>query len=146
VRRSEQLALPISAAVARRLGCDAQMVAITEREGLPIDVGRSRRLFTKPQRRALQARDLTCRFPAAGCRLGGPISTTSCPGSWAAPPTELRFETARAARSCRRRRGSPPTSGGTAQLRQLAKEHGHQIGAMTPWPSTPGSPVTTFSR
>src|SRR5262245_4681134 len=39
---------PISAAVARRLGCDAQVVAITEREGLPIDVGRSRRLFTRP--------------------------------------------------------------------------------------------------
>src|SRR5262249_51185892 len=58
---------PISAAVARRLGCDAQVVAITEREGLPIDVGRSRRLFTRPQRRALQARDGTCRFP--GCRV-----------------------------------------------------------------------------
>src|SRR5262244_1880901 len=57
---------PISAVVARRLGCDAQVVAITEREGLPIDVGRSRRLFTKPQRRALQARDGTCRFPGCG--------------------------------------------------------------------------------
>src|SRR5262244_1599549 len=57
---------PISAAVARRLGCDAQVVAITEREGLPIDVGRSRRLFTRPQRRALQARDGTCRFPGCG--------------------------------------------------------------------------------
>jgi hypothetical protein len=56
---------PIAAAVARRLGCDADIVAITEKDGLPIDVGRRKRLFTARQRRALQARDRTCRFP--GC-------------------------------------------------------------------------------
>ena len=58
---------PLSAAVARRLGCDCEVVAITERDGLPIDVGRRRRLFTGKQRRALQARDRTCRYP--GCQV-----------------------------------------------------------------------------
>jgi hypothetical protein len=56
---------PIAAEVARRLGCDADIVAITEKDGLPIDVGRRKRLFTARQRRAMQARDRTCRFP--GC-------------------------------------------------------------------------------
>src|SRR5207302_1812445 len=36
---------PLSAAAARRLGCDADIVAITEKDGLPIDVGRKRRLL-----------------------------------------------------------------------------------------------------
>ena len=56
---------PLATSVARRLGCDAEVVAITERDGLPIDVGRRRRLFTGRQRRALQVRDRTCRYP--GC-------------------------------------------------------------------------------
>ena len=56
---------PIAAEVARKLGCDADIVAITEKDGLPIDVGRKKRLFTARQRRALQARDRTCCFP--GC-------------------------------------------------------------------------------
>jgi hypothetical protein len=63
---------PIAAEVARRLGCDADIVAITEKDGLPIDVGRRKRLFTARQRRALQARDRTCRFP--GCPV--PASRT----------------------------------------------------------------------
>jgi hypothetical protein len=63
---------PIAAAVARRLGCDADIVAITEKDGLPIDVGRRKRLFTARQRRALQARDRTClrgRAPVRQMRL-----------------------------------------------------------------------------
>lgn len=64
---------PIAADLARRLGCDADVVAITEKDGLPIDVGRRKRLFTRKQRRALQARDRTCRFP--GCPV--PASRTS---------------------------------------------------------------------
>jgi len=63
---------PIAAEVARRLGCDADIVAIAEKDGLPIDVGRKKRLFTPRQRRALQARDRTCRFP--GCPV--PASRT----------------------------------------------------------------------
>jgi hypothetical protein len=47
-------ALPES--VLRRIGCDTQMVAITERDGLPIDVGRARYIVPTPLRRAIQAR------------------------------------------------------------------------------------------
>jgi len=36
----------LSAAAARRIGCDCEVVAITERDGLPIDVGRARRTVT----------------------------------------------------------------------------------------------------
>ena len=61
---------PLSAAVARRLGCDGSLVALTERDGLPIDVGRRRRRVTGRQRRALEARDKFCRFP--GCPIPAP--------------------------------------------------------------------------
>ena len=40
-------------------------MALSEREGLPLDVGRARRLVSERLRRALQARDGGCRFP--GC-------------------------------------------------------------------------------
>src|SRR5499427_1375898 len=143
---------PISAAVARRLGCDAHVLAITEREGLPIDppheagfvgtpdVGRSRRLFTKPQRRALQARDGTCRFPGCGVparrthlhhffpwELGGPTDLANalslCHAHHAllhlghyrilgSPDGELRFET----RDGRPIVPPPPRIDGTAHL------------------------------
>src|SRR5215471_8729703 len=82
---------PISAAVARRLGCDAQVVAVTEREGLPIDVGRSRRLFTRPQRRALQARDGTCRFP--GCGVPARRDRSPAPAGAGARPSDQRWGT-----------------------------------------------------
>src|SRR5258708_2210790 len=54
------------AAVARRIGCDTELVAIAERDGAPLDVGRSRRTISTRQRLALQARDSTCRFPGCG--------------------------------------------------------------------------------
>jgi hypothetical protein len=57
-------ALP--AAVARRIGCDTELVAIAERDGAPLYVGRSRRTISARQRLALQARDSTCRFPGCG--------------------------------------------------------------------------------
>ena len=66
---------PLSAAVARRLGCDGSLVALTERDGLPIDMGRRRRLVCGRQRRALEARDRYCRFPGLpgpGPALRGP--------------------------------------------------------------------------
>jgi hypothetical protein len=77
----------ITVDMARRFGCDADIVAMTERDGLPIDVGRRRRLASPRQRRALQVRDGMCRFPgcsvpASVCRphhvefwwLGGPTT------------------------------------------------------------------------
>jgi HNH endonuclease len=45
-------------------------VTITERDGLPIDVGRVRRLITPRLRLALQSRDEGCRFP--GCSVPAP--------------------------------------------------------------------------
>ena len=51
---------------ARRLACDASMVAILEgARGEPLDVGRKTRTISTPLRRLLRARDRGCRFP--GC-------------------------------------------------------------------------------
>jgi hypothetical protein len=56
----------ISTETARRLGCDAEVVAQMERDGLPVSVGRSRRTVPPALRRLLEARDQsTCCFP--GC-------------------------------------------------------------------------------
>jgi len=56
----------ISPETARRLGCDADVVAQIERDGLPLSVGRSRRSVPPALRRLLEARDgHTCCFP--GC-------------------------------------------------------------------------------
>ena len=50
---------------ARRLGCDAGLVRIIERDGRPLSVGRKRRTISPAMQRALVARDHGCRFP--GC-------------------------------------------------------------------------------
>jgi len=50
---------------ARRLGCDAGLVRIIERDGRPLSVGRRRRTVSPALRRALDSRDQQCRFP--GC-------------------------------------------------------------------------------
>jgi hypothetical protein len=48
------------------LGCDAEVVAQLERDGLPLSVGRARRTVPPALRRLLEARDdHTCCFP--GC-------------------------------------------------------------------------------
>lgn len=57
---------PISVETARRLGCDAELVAQVERDGLPLSVGRARRTVPPALRRLLEARDGdTCCYP--GC-------------------------------------------------------------------------------
>jgi hypothetical protein len=56
------------------LSCDADVVAIIERNGLPIDVGRAKRIIPPRLRLALQSRDLYCRFPGCSvpaCRAEG---------------------------------------------------------------------------
>lgn len=65
--RSELEAGPIvSPETARRLGCDAEVVAQVERDGLPLSVGRARRTVPPTLRRLLEARDgNVCCFP--GC-------------------------------------------------------------------------------
>jgi hypothetical protein len=56
---------PISPETVRRLGCDAAVVRIDERDGRPLSVGRRTRSIPPALRRALTARDDGCRFP--GC-------------------------------------------------------------------------------
>lgn len=58
---------PLSVDVARRIGCDAEIIAVTERNGSPVDVGRKRRFPPDRLRRALEVRDRFCRFP--GCAV-----------------------------------------------------------------------------
>jgi hypothetical protein len=56
----------VSPAEARLLACDAQIIpAVLGTAGQVLDVGRARRLFTGPIRRALVLRDRGCSFP--GC-------------------------------------------------------------------------------
>jgi hypothetical protein len=56
----------VAAATLRRLACDASVIpAVLDGQGLPLDLGRSRRLASPVQRRALMLRDGQCRFP--GC-------------------------------------------------------------------------------
>ncbi|MFC7546205.1 DUF222 domain-containing protein [Plantactinospora sp. GCM10030261] len=58
--------IDISPAAVRRLGCQAQILpAVLGGDGQPLDLGRQRRLFTGPIRRALVLRDGGCAFP--GC-------------------------------------------------------------------------------
>jgi len=57
---------PLSSGAARRLGCDAEVVCVTERNGLPIDVGRKQRIVPERLRMALHVRDRFCRFPGCG--------------------------------------------------------------------------------
>ena len=55
----------LSADTARRLACDARILpAVLDGAGQPLDLGRERRLFTGPLRRALVLRDRGCAFPS----------------------------------------------------------------------------------
>jgi Domain of unknown function (DUF222)/HNH endonuclease len=56
---------PLAASTARRIACDASLVRVLERDGVPLDVGRKTRRIPPALRRALAARDGGCRFP--GC-------------------------------------------------------------------------------
>jgi hypothetical protein len=51
---------------ARRLGCDASVVRILERDGRPLSIGRKTRALSPALKRALRSRDRTCRFPGCG--------------------------------------------------------------------------------
>ncbi len=56
---------PLAPETARRLACDAAIVALTQRGGRTLDVGRKTRSIPPALRRALASRDRGCRFP--GC-------------------------------------------------------------------------------
>jgi hypothetical protein len=55
----------IAPETAERLACDASLVEIVERDGVPLSVGRRTRTIPRAIRRALEARDRRCCFP--GC-------------------------------------------------------------------------------
>jgi Domain of unknown function (DUF222) len=57
---------PLSVGAARRIGCDAEVISMIERDGLPIDVGRKQRIASDRQRLALHVRDRLCLFPGCG--------------------------------------------------------------------------------
>ncbi|MFD1053634.1 HNH endonuclease signature motif containing protein [Terrabacter terrigena] len=58
----------LSPSVVRRMACDAEIIPmVLGRDGAPLDVGRSQRLFTSSQRLALIARDRGCSFD--GCTV-----------------------------------------------------------------------------
>jgi hypothetical protein len=64
--RSELAGGPVLAPeTVRRLGCDAALVRIIEKDGRPLSVGRRRRTIPPALRRALRSRDGACAFP--GC-------------------------------------------------------------------------------
>lgn len=57
---------PLSPSAFARIACDASIRRVVfDPAGQPLDVGRSQRTFTGPQRAAVIARDKTCRYP--GC-------------------------------------------------------------------------------
>jgi hypothetical protein len=61
-----EFSLPISARAVERLACDSSITRVLlDSESLVIDVGRSKRVVSGPVRRALNARDGSCRWP--GC-------------------------------------------------------------------------------
>ena len=62
-------AVDVSAETSRRLACDAAVVQMTHApDGAVLDVGRKTRTVPPSIRRALQARDHTCRFPGCTAR------------------------------------------------------------------------------
>jgi len=80
----------ISAAAARRLGCDCGVIDVVEDEGgVPLSIGRKRRTIPGSMKRALRRRDDTCRFPGCTARVfleghhiqhwadGGPTETAN---------------------------------------------------------------------
>ena len=57
---------PVSTGVALRIACDAEVITVTERGGVPVDVGRAQRVPGRRLRRALHLRDRGCRAPGCG--------------------------------------------------------------------------------
>lgn len=80
----------ITAAQARRLACTAHLIpAVLGGDSEILDLGRSRRLFTRAQRKALMLRDGRCR--AEGCDIPAPWTEAHHLDPWSrGGPTDLR--------------------------------------------------------
>ncbi|MGO1975450.1 MAG: DUF222 domain-containing protein, partial [Propionibacteriaceae bacterium] len=76
---------PISAEAARQLACDADLIPVVlDTDGAVLDVGRSRRLFTRGIRHGLEARDQGCVFPRCVRHPRSSARPTTSPrGIWA---------------------------------------------------------------
>ena len=60
-----ELSVPISSKAVERLACDSSIARVLlDSDSMVIDVGRSKRVVSEPTRRALWARDGSCRWPA----------------------------------------------------------------------------------
>jgi hypothetical protein len=69
----------------RRIACDCELTPIRiDGQGVPLNLGRSQRLVSPGQRRALIARDHGCAFPGCNRPPPGPKPTTSSTESTAA--------------------------------------------------------------
>lgn len=78
----------LSVAVARRIGCDARVVAVIEKDGVPVHGGRARRMVSPRMRRILQLRDEGCRYP--GCTVPARDTEEHHVDHWACGgPTEV---------------------------------------------------------
>ncbi len=79
----------ISAGEARRIACQAGLVPVVlDGESQPLDLGRSRRLFTPAQRRALEVRDGGC--TTEGCGLPASVCDAHHDDPWSqGGPTDL---------------------------------------------------------
>jgi len=65
-----RLGIPLSSEIARRLACDCSWQLVAEGPGGPIGVGRRCRSIPPWLERMVWKRDLGCRFPGCGMRLG----------------------------------------------------------------------------
>ena len=62
-----EFSIPVSSTTVERLACDSSIARVLlDSESTVIDVGRSKRVVSEPARRALRARDGSCRWP--GCQ------------------------------------------------------------------------------
>ena len=60
-----EFSLPVSSTTVQRMACDCSVMRVLlDQESVVVDVGRSRRVISGPARRALQARDGHCQWPA----------------------------------------------------------------------------------
>ncbi len=113
---------PVETETARRLACDADVLgAIVNSSGDVLALGRTRRLVSRAQRRALMIRDRSCRFP--GCRQDRHLQAHHRRSWLDGGPTDL----ANLILLCQRHHTAVHEGGMTISPRQ---ENGHFVFAM----------------